>query len=163
MKLKSAKIVLKVFNNISFSLFFKYTQEIEIIAADNTDYILTVDDYKIDNSADGKGTIILKNDYLSRLKVGVYTLTVSYNPMGESYVEGNDNEAPVKTQFSLTVKDVEAIEESKLDMPDKNVASNGNITSATDNKSTEVVVIKTGNTSEKEKVIDVAVYHLFSL
>lgn len=50
------------------------------------------------------GTITLKAGYLDSLAVGSYALTVSYNPMGESYAAGVNNEAPATTALTLNIK-----------------------------------------------------------
>ncbi len=49
------------------------------------------------------GIITFKASYLDSLAVGDYTLTVSYNPMGESYQDASDNETPATTSIALTV------------------------------------------------------------
>ena len=58
-------------------------------------------DYSV--SSDG-ATITLKAVYLDTLDVGDYTFTVSYNPLGLTYVEGNNNEAPATTTFKVVVE-----------------------------------------------------------
>lgn len=51
------------------------------------------------------GTITFKASYLDSLAVGTYTLNVSYNPIGESYVTGiSIGDAPLTTTISLAVK-----------------------------------------------------------
>lgn len=59
-------------------------------------------DYTIDEA----GKITFKSEYLETLEVSSnpYTLTVSYHPMGENYVESDGNEAPVTTTIALTVR-----------------------------------------------------------
>ena len=47
------------------------------------------------------GTITLKNSYISTLVAGEYTIRVAYNPLGESYVAGDE---PVMTSVKLTVE-----------------------------------------------------------
>lgn len=49
-------------------------------------------------------TVTFKAAYLDSLAVGTYSLTVSYNPMGESYTAGTNNQAPADTALTLTVK-----------------------------------------------------------
>lgn len=56
-------------------------------------------DYTVSN-----GIITMKASYLDSLAVGTYTLTISYNPMGESYVTGGDNQAPAATTITLAIK-----------------------------------------------------------
>ena len=49
--------------------------------------------------------LILKSDWLNTLVAGSYTLTVSYNPMGESFISGTSRgDAPQTTELVLTVK-----------------------------------------------------------
>lgn len=49
--------------------------------------------------------LILKADWLNTLAAGRYTLTVSYNPMGESFISGTSRgDAPQTTELVLTVK-----------------------------------------------------------
>ncbi|MGN0415386.1 MAG: X2-like carbohydrate binding domain-containing protein [Agathobacter sp.] len=66
-------------------------------------------DYTVD--ADGK--ITFKEAYLKTLAAGTYTLTVSYDPMGESYVQGNENEAANTTELVLTVRVMESAAENE--------------------------------------------------
>lgn len=66
----------------------------------NGDALIANTNYTV--SADG--TITFKASYLDTLSVGNYTLTISYNPMGESFVEEGDNQAPSTTTISLAVK-----------------------------------------------------------
>ena len=61
----------------------------------DTDYTVTDD-----------GTITLKASYLQSLAAGNYTIRVDYNPMGETYVDGADNDAPAATTVALTVERV---------------------------------------------------------
>jgi len=57
-------------------------------------------DYTVDNNT---GIITFKASYLGTLDAGDYTLTISYDPMGESYVSGDDNEPPDETEIALSV------------------------------------------------------------
>ena len=57
---------------------------------DDSNYIVSED-----------GTITLKNSYISTLAAGEYTIRVAYDPMGESYVAGDE---PVMTSVKLTVE-----------------------------------------------------------
>lgn len=66
-------------------------------------------DYTVD--ADGK--ITFKEAYLKTLAAGTYTLTVSYDPMGESYVQGDENEAANTTELALTVRVMESAAENE--------------------------------------------------
>lgn len=62
----------------------------------NGDTVLVCDrDYTV-----SKGTITLKNGYLSSLPAGEYTIRVTYNPLGESYKAGDE---PATTAVKLTV------------------------------------------------------------
>lgn len=56
-------------------------------------------------SADG--AITLKSDYLKTLAAGEYTVTVTYAPMGITYVEKDGNDAPATTEVTLTVAKAE--------------------------------------------------------
>ncbi len=47
--------------------------------------------------------ITLKSDYLDRLSAGDYTVSVSFNPLGESYAEAEGNEAPAEAEIPLHV------------------------------------------------------------
>ena len=59
-----------------------------------------------DYTVAGDGTITFNEDYLESLAVKdtPYTLTVSYNPMGESYVAGKGNDEPATTTLEITVR-----------------------------------------------------------
>ena len=48
--------------------------------------------------------ITLKSAYLDTLAAGEYTITISLNPLGETYVEALTNEKPAELTVSLTVK-----------------------------------------------------------
>lgn len=54
-------------------------------------------------SADG-ATITFKASYLQTLRPRDYTIYVSYNPMGETYVDAKGNDKPVDTSITLSVK-----------------------------------------------------------
>ncbi len=56
------------------------------------------EDYSVSNS-----TITFKARYLDTLSAGDYNLSVYYNPMGVTYAEATDNEAPKTTSMTLTV------------------------------------------------------------
>ena len=60
-------------------------------------------DYRVGTSADGQLPITLTNSFLQALTAGSYTLTVSYNPLGETYVSGGDNQTPAATTVALSV------------------------------------------------------------
>ena len=51
----------------------------------------------------GDGTITFKASYLESLEANSCTLTVHFNPMGETYVAGAGNDAPAVSNISLTV------------------------------------------------------------
>lgn len=57
-----------------------------------------------DYSVSAVGIITLKADYLDTLSAGTYTFTVSYNPLGETYVEAASNDAPATTTFTVVVE-----------------------------------------------------------
>ena len=54
-------------------------------------------------SADG-ATITFKASYLQTRRPRDYTIYVSYNPMGETYVDAKGNDKPVDTSITLSVK-----------------------------------------------------------
>lgn len=56
-----------------------------------------------DYTVSDDGTITLKKSYLQTLAANTYTLTVSYNPLGMNYTEGEGNQAPATTSLSLKV------------------------------------------------------------
>lgn len=60
-------------------------------------------EYRIGASTNGQLAITLTNSFLTSLTAGSYTLTVSYDPLGETYVSGGDNQAPASTTVVLTV------------------------------------------------------------
>lgn len=60
-------------------------------------------EYRIGASANGQLAITLTNSFLTALTAGSYTLTVSYDPLGETYVSGGGNQAPASTTVVLTV------------------------------------------------------------
>ena len=47
--------------------------------------------------------LVLKASYLQTLTAGTYTLTVSYHPYGEAYLEDSKGEAPDHSEITLTV------------------------------------------------------------
>ncbi len=57
-------------------------------------------------TASQDGTIELKAAYLQTLAAGAYKLRIEYNPLGENFVAGPDNEAPAVTTVQLTVNKV---------------------------------------------------------
>lgn len=60
-------------------------------------------EYRVGTSADGQLPIYLTNSFLQALTAGSYTLTVSYNPLGETYVSGGVNQTPAATTVVLSV------------------------------------------------------------
>ncbi|WP_455721484.1 MBG domain-containing protein [Agathobacter sp.] len=48
-------------------------------------------------------TLVFKADYLNTIKPGTYTVTVSYDPMGEKYVGNDKNDAPKDSVITLTI------------------------------------------------------------
>ena len=60
-------------------------------------------EYRVGTSADGQLPIYLTNSFLQALTAGSYTLTVSYNPLGETYVSGDNNQTPAATTVVLSV------------------------------------------------------------
>ena len=65
--------------------------------------VVNSDSYTV--SADGK--ITLKGSYLDTLNAGTYTFTVAYNPLGETYVDETNNDAPATTAFKVIVEKAE--------------------------------------------------------
>lgn len=73
----------------------------KVSGINNGGYTLKADtDYTVNQDT---GEIIFKADYLNSLTEGSYTLTVSYNPLGFTYINGQGNEAPVTSSINLTV------------------------------------------------------------
>lgn len=67
----------------------------------NDEEILTEDtDYTVAMNGD----ITFSGAYLETLEAGQYDLIISYNPMGESYVADDDNEAPNVSTITLNVE-----------------------------------------------------------
>jgi hypothetical protein len=68
---------------------------------DGTKDLTPGEDYTVSD-----GTVTFKASYLESLPESEtpYTLTISYNPCGETYVGGGDNEAPAATDILLTVQ-----------------------------------------------------------
>lgn len=62
----------------------------------NGDTLIDSGNYTVSES----GTVTLKNAYLNTLAAGEYTIRVAYNPMGESYKNGDE---PAMTSVKLTV------------------------------------------------------------
>lgn len=60
-------------------------------------------EYLVGTSDNGQLSISLTNSFLQTLTADSYTLTVSYHPMGETYVSGGDNQAPATTTVVLNV------------------------------------------------------------
>ena len=60
-------------------------------------------EYRVGTSASGQLPITLTNSFLQALTAGSYTLTVSYNPLGETFVSGGDNQTPAATTVALSV------------------------------------------------------------
>ena len=59
---------------------------------------LSTDNYTVD-----QGTVTFKGEWLDTLVAGEHVLTVSYNPLGEEYVDNTNNQAPSTTQITLNV------------------------------------------------------------
>ena len=64
--------------------------------------VLSDSDYSVSYEGN-KATITFKAAYLDTLTAGDYTLTLSYNPLGMEYQDGNGSEAPSDTTITLTV------------------------------------------------------------
>lgn len=64
----------------------------ETVLAKDTDYLVI------------KNGVELKASTLDKLSAGDYTLTISFNPCGETYVEADYNHAPTALTYSITVK-----------------------------------------------------------
>lgn len=77
---------------------------LETIEEDGQTTARTIDseNYTVEGSA-----ITLRGDYLQSLAAGTYTVRTDYNPLGESYVESADNEAPASTTVELNIQRVE--------------------------------------------------------
>ena len=63
----------------------------------NGETVIDSSDYTVSEN----GTITLKNSYVSTLAAGEYTIRVAYNPLGESYVAGDE---PTMTSVKLAVE-----------------------------------------------------------
>lgn len=66
----------------------------------NNNAVIQTSNYSVDND----GTITFKSSYLDSLKADSYSLTVSYNPLGENYVNTVGNTAPNTTEIALKVE-----------------------------------------------------------
>lgn len=64
--------------------------------------VLSDSDYSVSYEGN-KATITFEAAYLDTLTAGGYTLTLSYNPLGMEYQDGNGSEAPSDTTITLTV------------------------------------------------------------
>ena len=64
--------------------------------------VLSDSDYGVSYEGN-KATITFKAAYLDTLTAGGYTLTLSYNPLGMEYQDGDGSEAPSNTTITLTV------------------------------------------------------------
>ena len=83
-----------------------------VAAVKNGDNTLTEDtDYTVDYNTGDTGVITFMASYLETLAVSStpYTLTVSYDPMGETYRQAEGNDAPATTEIALTVKNPKLI------------------------------------------------------
>lgn len=89
-------------NRISFGLFFKETQTVSVTAADVGAGVDKAE-YLLSGTAFTKEADAGAADGWTALTAGSYTLTVSYDPLGETYVSGGDNQAPASTTVVLTV------------------------------------------------------------
>lgn len=107
--------------------------------ANGTSVLTAGTDYTV--SADG--TITLKADYLNKLNAGSYTFTVSYNPLGETYVEANGNDAPATTTFSLNV--------AQVNIANATVTVNGTFTYDGNRNTPDPVVVLDGVTLVKDR------------
>lgn len=72
-------------------------------------------DYTVNND---KGSITFNADWLNTLAAGKYTLTVRYNPLGESYpaAPSSDSAAPAETEITLTVRKAQGSVTDILDL-----------------------------------------------
>jgi hypothetical protein len=76
-------------------------RDITTTISDETHTLVRGTDYLL--SEDG-ATITFKGSWLESLEWASYNLTVSYNPLGETYVEASGNEAPPTTNIVLFVQ-----------------------------------------------------------
>ena len=58
------------------------------------------DDYEIA----AYNVITIKEAYLNTLEAGTYTFTITYNPLGEAYVDASNNDEPATTTFNVVVE-----------------------------------------------------------
>ena len=90
---QTAKVILNGNTVKAVTLNAGTTDEKELTAG--TDYTVASD-----------GIITFKGSYLESLAVSddPYTMTISYNPLGESYVAGKGNDEPATTTLEITVR-----------------------------------------------------------
>ena len=96
-------------------------------------------------SADG-ATITFKASYLQTLSAGDYTINVSYNPMGETYVDAEGNDQPVDTSITLSVK------RASSDNADTKITNKDNLSKEYNGQPTEAATpsSKNGSTPKVE-------------
>lgn len=75
---------------------------IKEIKGSNAETLTVNKDYTTSQDSDNL-TITLKGTYLDILESGTHIFEVSYNPLGETYVEVPENDTPATTTFTLTV------------------------------------------------------------
>ncbi len=78
----------------------------EVKLNDNTIKEVKMEDDTLDSSectVSNNGQITFQKTYLETLDAKSYTVTVSYNPLGESYVDANGNDAPADTRLTLKI------------------------------------------------------------
>ena len=92
-------------------------------------------------SADG-ATITFKASYLQTLSAGDYTINVSYNPMGETYVDAKGNDQPVDTSITLSVKRVSS------DNADTKITNKDNLSKEYNGQPTEAATPSSKNGSK---------------
>ena len=79
------------------------------------------------------GDVKLNNRYLRTLAAGEYTIRVTFNPLGEAYVERDGNDAPAELTIQLTVeKKAPTIDHTDYDGKTYNGKPIGNLTYNTD-------------------------------
>lgn len=96
-------------------------------------------------SEDGT-TLTFKASYLQTLSAGDYTINVSYNPMGETYVDAEGNDQPVDTSITLSVKRVSS------DNADTKITNKDKLSKEYDGQQTEAAApsSKNGSTPKVE-------------
>ncbi len=100
--------------SVTYTLTTKQDKDVNVTLNGNTVKSVSLDTTVLilgkDYTVSG-GKITLKGTYLDTLSAETHTFTVAYNPMDETYVEADGNQAPATTSFKVVV------EKKKIDKP----------------------------------------------